>query len=241
MKTNVLVLHGYPRIDEKSLLFDYFSRKKYKIYCPYLFNDKLEFTQSKINLFIDNFIKGSVPDVIIGISLGGLILPSVALKYPKAKLIFIASGASVNPKSNLLKRLIKAKTSARLFGLTLALPYPALAYLYTLLIPLIGGSEKLAEYQKDKLLNLMAIKTITPDKNREIFRFITQVNNIPILSKLKQKTLILSGKDDVLMPISEAEKLNNLVKNSKLVNTEAEHFNVVSFTTVNEVEKFLKS
>ena len=53
-------------------------------------------------------LNGTVPDVIVGISMGGLIAPHLAKDYPTTKLIMIASG----PK---LKTKIPERTSIKMY------------------------------------------------------------------------------------------------------------------------------
>ena len=47
------------------------------------------------------------PQVIIAWSLGGLLAPKLAEKYPRSKLILIATGASVEPADPTAKKLFE--------------------------------------------------------------------------------------------------------------------------------------
>jgi len=112
---------------------------------------------------------------------------------------------------------------------------------YTLLDPFYGNEKERPNYLKDKMLNLEAIKSISLKKHREILRFIIQVDNSAILSTLVQKTLIISGNHDPLMPVQEGKKLRSLLKNSRLVKVSGGHFEVVGISEIKEVERFLSS
>lgn len=240
MKKIALILHGWPRPDENSLLFKYFKNKFYKIVCPYLFSDNFEFSSFEIIKQVQTSLRGISPEVIVGISLGGLILPEVALNYPKTKLIFVASGVSANPKSILFRKLINVFSVSPLLPLAIKLPYPAHSELYSLFNPFYGDERERAHYLQDKRLNLEAIKGISPKKYRGILLFITHVDNSAILPNLTQKTLIISCNKDPLMPVSEGEKLHRLIKNNKFIKTDRGHFEASNGYEIKEVNSFLK-
>ncbi|SRR3989344_3043342 len=106
MKRVVLILHGWPRIDSDSLIFKNFRRNKYTIICPYLFSDTFPFDLSGITKQVKLSLQGFNPDAIVGISLGGLILPKIARNYPKTKLIFVASGVTASLQSSVFRFLL---------------------------------------------------------------------------------------------------------------------------------------
>ncbi len=239
MKKVVLILHGYPRIDSKSLLFKLFRVNNYKIFCPNLISKSFSFTLPEITKNILTILNSNSPDFIVGVSLGGLILPSIALHYPKAKLIFVASSVSANPKSIVFKSLLDILAASKLLNFATKLPNSLLSSLYSIFNPFYGDKKDRPDYEKDKMLNLKAIKTILVDKHQEIIRFIVSTDNSSTLPKLKQPTLILSSNNDTLTPAIEGEKLHKLLKNSKIIKTNGGHFEVIRTSTIKEVENFL--
>ena len=75
------------------------------------------------------------------------------------------------------------------------------------------------------------------------FRKIVTQDLTPILSEIKQKTLILWGEDDTYVPLNHAHLLNEKVKDSKLVICEHGNHGLPKFQpdwVYNEIEKFIK-
>ena len=186
-------------------------------------------------------MRGLNPDVIIGVSLGGLILPKVATYYPKAKLIFVASSTSANPKSKLFKSLLNILATSKLLSVALQFPDPILSRLYTFFNPFYGDKRYRHLYEKDRKLNLKKIREISLDKHRKILKFIIGTDNSTILSALKQNTLILSSNNDPLTPTEEGEKLHRLIKNSRFVKVNGGHFEVIGKSEIREIERFLEN
>lgn len=76
------------------------------------------------------------------------------------------------------------------------------------------------------------------------FRKIVTQDLTPILPEIKQKTLILWGREDTFVPVSHAHILNEKVQNSKLIIHETGTHGLPKFQpewVYNEIEKFVKA
>lgn len=62
-----------------------------------------------------------------------------------------------------------------------------------------------------------------------------------LLKGLKNKSLISSGYNDLLMPLEKGRELNDLLENSKLIINKGEHFNVFSESDLETVENYVKT
>ena len=78
---------------------------------------------------------------------------------------------------------------------------------------------------------------------QETFKNIVRENLEPSLSKINVPTLLLWGREDKIIPLWVAEKMNKLIKNSSLsIINDARHGAPWTHPKefVNEVEKFLE-
>ena len=87
----------------------------------------------------------------MGISLGGLVLPYVALEYPKAKLLFMSTGTYLKTYylfSNFILRLFRNIWVLKMMSWVLKLPTPLLAVFYKLGSPFNGTTDEQKEYDR---------------------------------------------------------------------------------------------
>ena len=97
MSKIALVLHGWPQTKlNQYFLVKFLEDKDYEVVIPNLYLIEESWDIGEISDEISDEIKGRCPDLIVGISMGGLILPHIAKRCPKSKLIFIASGHTLN-------------------------------------------------------------------------------------------------------------------------------------------------
>ena len=100
----VLLIHGYPEpIYEDSYLYSFFKDRGYNIIAPYLFTSEFKLTKEETKKFIEDKLNNKTPDVIVGVSMGGLIAPQIASDYSKAKLVLVATGPYVKTDIEILK------------------------------------------------------------------------------------------------------------------------------------------
>lgn len=244
MKT-ILILHGWPQYRlESYFLSGHLREKGYRVVYPDLFDQRFEFTLPNLMHKTYEMLNGETPFAIIGISLGGLILPTIASQFPSSKLIFIATGTNMKSKSKAFNAAVFVVQNP-LFNFIseylLNLSNNHLEKIYRLINPFKGQEADKEEYERDLKANVEFIKTIPVKKEIEIINFRKQVNNRLLLKGMKNKSLIFSGEGDVMMPKEKGEELHSLLVNSQLIINKGEHFNVFGPKDLETVEKFLES
>jgi pimeloyl-ACP methyl ester carboxylesterase len=217
----VVLIHGFPEpIYTNNPLYRYFDKLGYTIIAPYLFSPGFRLTEEDVVRHIKSELKDRVPDVIAGVSMGGLVAPAVAQEYPEAKLILIGTGPYVKPHLKSMDTLMKIGRT-RFFDLIYnaieMVPTPLYAFFYKLFNhPKLTPSQKL-QLNEHIVKNWTSIKSIAESEDREVIDFLATVNNTFLLKNLKNKTLIFAADADTLMPPALSRKLNRFVKGSKLV------------------------
>lgn len=184
----------------------------------------------------------SEPDLIIGWSMGGLIAPELALKYPKSKLILAATGVKVNPDQRTAKfvfEMVGTEWGMKLLGAGLKLPKNILMDSYEQLNK-IPASEVRENYRKQMEENIALFQRIPSEQIKSMIDYLKKTDNSWLLKRLENKTLVVCGKLDRLMPVEEGKRLAGLIKNSQLVVTEGGHYNVISETELPMIKKFLE-
>jgi hypothetical protein len=67
-------------------------------------------------------------------------------------------------------------------------------------------------YEKDRRENLRAVSKMTIKSCREIANMMERIDNTALLKNFDNKTLIISGKSDNLMPATLGRELKSLLK-----------------------------
>jgi pimeloyl-ACP methyl ester carboxylesterase len=239
-----LVLHGWPESrTEDSFYYKYFKDRGYDVLAPNLFDGSFTFDIHNVGSRIKKQLRSRKIDVIVGISMGGLILPYIAKDHPGAKLIFIASGAHLKSKSgffNLAFTLLRKQYILKSIAWILLLPDSVLKFFYQLANPFTGSGRDLLAYEKDMLHNIKTIKGIPVEKETEIINFVSKVDNTDLLRGIKNASLIYNGRKDLLMPAERGEELHQLLKNSQLIINGGEHFDVFTEKNLKDWDGFLK-
>jgi len=219
----LVFLHGWG-VDSK-LWFKIASELINKNYSLY-FLDLPGFGQSQIpnsNYDIDDYKKivyefvkklGLKNINLIGHSFGGSISIKIASENPifLEKLILVnASGIRYSSTPKKIKTLL-AKIVSPLFSPSFMQPFRFKFY------QMIGS-----EY-----LNIPAMS--------RIFKKVVSQNLLPILLEINKPTLIISGDKDKITPVALAKKMNEKIKNSKLIILSAGHFSFLD-----QPEEFIKA
>lgn len=232
----IVILHGWNLSGAKfSLLGEEFIKQGYKVYCPDLpgfgsseILDK-PFTLSDYVSFIEDFIKEKKLDrvIVVGHSFGGRIGIKLAMKRPTLLRALILSGVpgiSPVPRHKRLFFLVLAKIGKIVFTL------PVFSYFSQIAKKLIYKLADASDYY------------YTDEKMKKTFKNVVRENLVPYLSHISTPTLFLWGEEDKIVPVGIAQKMKNIIRDSKLIVipnarhglpwTHPELF-------VNEVEEFL--
>jgi pimeloyl-ACP methyl ester carboxylesterase len=246
-KTNqkvVVLIHGFPEPIYKSTpLYKYFENKDYQIISPYLFSSKFKLTADETVNYIVKLLDGRTPEVIVGVSLGGLLAPHLAKLYPVSKLILIATGPKIKTNIGPLNRIANIREKyliLPILSIVRHCPTWLYAQLYNLVNhPVLNEDEKII--LKDHVTkNWTAIVGVSPEEDLEVLDFLTSVDNSVLLHSLKNKTLILTGDGDVMMPVLLSRRLKKLIKKSHLIiNKGRLHYSVFTAADTKYFDVFL--
>ncbi len=243
----VLILHGWPQPVEAGSInypyLKYFQNKGYAVIAPKLFTKDFVLKEPEAKKYVGNLLNGKKPDVIVGISLGGLLTPIIAKDYPDAKLIFIASDPKIQPESIGFKtvlHLTKNRNFLKILNLIKFLPTRVLFYFYEFINPFKGIETDRQLYTSDMKLNFKYMLNIPVDEEEEIINFVSNTDNTELLKTIKNKTLIFSGKNDLMMSSNSESNLHSLLVNSQEIVNDGGHFEVFTDKNFVDIGSFLK-
>jgi pimeloyl-ACP methyl ester carboxylesterase len=240
-----LLIHGYPEpIYESSPLYQYFQKQGYSIVAPYLFSSEFRLTPQEVKKYVERKLDGQKPDVIVGVSLGGLLAPNIAQDYPNAKLVMVATGpyirTEIGPYNRILEFVGRTHTFTPLYWVLRSTP----TWFYSLVYKTFNHS-KLNPDERQKLEthikeNWSCVTAIPKGEDEEVIDFVTNVDNTMILRSLKNPTIIFAGDGDIMMPSRLSGELKELIKNSDLVlGNNKEHWNVFDESNWKDLDSFL--
>lgn len=139
---------------------------------------------------------------LLGHSFGGRIAIKFAAKYPKklkGLILNSAAGITPRPKIKISIFCFLSKICSLIFSL------PVLKFLRPLTLKIVYRFGVGRDYQ---LIQTSAM--------RETFKKVIEEDLVVYLSQISLPTLIVWGAKDKMTPISDAYKMNKLIKNSKL-------------------------
>ncbi len=237
-----VLLHGWPQpIDPNSPFIHYLHNLGYTTVSPYFFTLPQKFDQSLVDSTITKFLDNRKPDLLVGFSMGGLLLPHLAQKFPHAKLIFVASGPYFRPESRLAQALLKLTPSffwSSLISLLYRLPQAWQKTFYCHVNPLKTANGQ-AQYAAAVAADFASIIKISPEKNLELLHFVLATNNTKLLSTINNPSLVISGNHDAMMPLALGQKLHQLLKNSTLEIRDGHHWELLDATIFRKIDDFL--
>jgi pimeloyl-ACP methyl ester carboxylesterase len=244
MDTNkvVLLLHGWPNtVADGSFPVRYFKSKGFTVLNPKWFVLRKPISMEGLVKTLSNTLENTKPDVIVGFSAGGLIAPHLADLYPQSRLILVATGPFLNPKSLKYKLLLKEVNTNLLFpllGTAKKIPMEKLKKIYEKLYPNNIGQDD-ESYMEDMNRNLDAIRN-ADEVLKDNSDFIRKIDNTQFLPKIQNKTLIISMDEDPLMPVELGRELNRLIKGSVFHIVHASHFDLFNKDAAAVVDIFLE-
>ncbi len=227
MRTAV-IFHGFPNplFEGKSPLLDYLKSHNYEIYMPYLLSNDYKFNPIHVVEEISSHLRGRKPDVIIGISVGGIFAPYLASRFPDAKLILFNTGSHIETGVRLYNKainIIKNDKNLKLIKILRKTPKWLFRLLYSATNFREIRNKNVNLYKRaDEAYNTAF--SIPLSKLHEILEFLNNDDNSSILKIINNRTIIVSSKVDNIMPLKNGESINNLIKNSKLIINERLHY-----------------
>lgn len=237
-KAAILILHGWNLSGDKFLpLKKEFIKRGYKVYSPDMpgfgksgFPPKPLYLSDYVHFVGEYLKKNKLDDVtIIGHSFGGRISIKLAANHPRYLNALILSGApGINPvsQSKIYFFLVLAKIGNILFSI------PGLSLMKDLSRKLLYRTARASDFYNT-------------DKNmRDTFKNIIREDLIPYMPRMGVPTLLLWGRNDGIVPLWIAAKMNKIINGSELaVIDDARHG--VPWTHPEEfadrVEKFLQN
>jgi esterase/lipase len=245
-KKTVLILHGWPQPVEPGSVnysyLEYFQKKGYAVVAPKLFTKDFVLKDPDAKDYVEGLLNGKKPDVIVGISLGGLLAPIIVKDYPDAKLVLIATDPKMQPEAlgfKIVLDLAKNKNFLKMLNLLKFMPSKFLFSFYEFINPFKGSEDDRQLYTTDMKLNFKYMLNIPVDEEEEIVNFVSSMDNTELLKTLKNKTLIFSGKNDLMMPGNSKENLHSLLVNSREIINDGGHFEVFTDKNFQDLDKFL--
>ncbi len=235
-KVPILILHGWNLSSEKYFpLQKELGKRGYNVYCP----DLPGFGKTKLpkaSFFLSDycdFVKQFVAEnklnkvILIGHSFGGRIGIKLAAQNSNLIQILILTGTpGINPVPTIKVQIFLSL--AKLGNLIFSLP-------------LLSSAKDLFRKFLYKAANASDYYN-TNDYMLETFRKTVKESLVPYMSQMNTPTLLLWGKEDKMVPIGIARKMNKIIKNSELVMIENARHGVPwthSKEFTDEVEKFL--
>ncbi len=246
MKKKVaLLLHGFPGLSPNDKLGDYLKSLNYDVIVPDLFDPSVNFNAVDIQKYIYKKLGGKTPDVILAFSLGGLIAPFIASKYPNSKLVMIATGprieVGIKPYNYLIKNLNSKYLKLIHKGFNY-LPLKVYKIMFDFFNPYRGISERKSNYYRDIEDTFAMFKRHKLEKLKEILLFARLTDTAEVLKKLENRTLIIIGGNDVLMPNKLSFELKDYIKDCQLIeNKDRLHFEVFDDRDFENLDEFLNS
>lgn len=207
----ILILHGWNLNSAKyQPLITEFKKKGFKVDCfdlPGFRNTSLltkPFTIADYGKYVLDHIeqKKFKEVIIVGHSFGGRIGIFLSVNFPDKVKALILSGTPGLGKDLTQKEaiyLLAAKSGKIIFS-----------------IPIISKLQDMARKSLYKMAGSYDYYN-TRGVLRETFKNIINFRLEPVLGKIRQPTLIIWGKEDKIVPVKVAYKMNGLIKNSEIV------------------------
>lgn len=150
---------------------------------------------------------------VLGISMGGMIAQELVLNHPSKvdKLILLSTycggSKAVDPSEEVLETLLmdrRSMSDEEIIDETIPLLFTE---------EFIENNPDFVEIAKQRMVN----NVISPEEFTRQSEALMEFDTYDRLSQIENQTLILQGKEDILIPPENGEILNGAIPNSKLV------------------------
>ena len=183
-------------------------------------------------------------DLVVGISLGGMWAPQLAIKFPKSKLVLIAPFPTKVTETKVVADIFywfSKRWVLKLLEMGKTIKTETLVWVYKQInkIP-INANENIKRLYIDEMVrNIEYFKKLSMVDILTAITLIKDVDNGDLLKKVNNETLIFAGKNDEFCPLGVAEQLKTKIVNSKLIVSNGGHYDVISKDGYQILEKFL--
>lgn len=207
---------------------------------PDLLSEEYVFSADEVIKNVRYALKGERPDVVVGISMGGLLAPHLAKQFSESKLILIGTGPYFKTKIpiyNFLAHLEAHDEKLLLIRLLRLTP----RWLFRFVYKFFNRSNTLTnlDYQSRADENYNGVFRVPTNKIKEVLKFVTETNNSKLLQQISNKTIIFAGGSDSMMPAQLSGEMNSLIKNSKLIISNRLHYDVFTKADYHYLNEFL--
>lgn len=228
-----LIFHGFPSPPSAhAAIIQFLEQNHYQIVMP----DWLKLSKTELEETITNIDV----DLIIGISLGGLLAIPYAAKKPQAKLVLIAAGPYLEtkiPLYNVLLKLPEPEQNLELIRRVKKIDLKTYWPIYKFFNWQKNISD--AQYQQRASDNLQALQKITNQELLTALKLVRSCNHTSSLKELRNPTLIFAGQNDQIMPANLSKKMQRLIVDSQLIVSDRVHHDVFSGSDWPSLKKFL--
>jgi esterase/lipase len=241
MNKIAVVLHGWPvPVNQSNKVYEILVGEGFEVIMPEYMKMNGDFSPNNVVKFIIKILGKRKPDLVVGVSLGGLLVPYVAKKYSEAKLLIVASGYEFRPKMKWFEKAIKGiakKGETRTIKILGKMPWWMWSRSYKVLQQVDKNDWK--SLRKDVENFGKSFKSIQIHKQVQLAKFLEGCNNAAMFRTLKNKTLVVSGKRDKLMPCEQSKMINVLVENCELLECDATHYRVLNEEAIEKIYNFI--
>jgi esterase/lipase len=242
MKKIAVVLHGWPvPVNQSNKVCDILVVAGYKVVMPEYMKLSGDFSPNKVVEHIVKILEKNKPELVVGVSLGGLLVPYLAKKFPEAKLLIVASGYEFRPKMKWFEKAVKGiakKGENRTVKILGKMPWWMWSKCYKVLQQVDRNDWK--KIRKDVENFGKSIKLIKVQKQVQLAKFLEGCNNAALLRVLKNKTLVIAGQRDKLMPLDQSRMINILIEDCELVECDATHYRVLNEEVIEKIYNFIR-
>jgi pimeloyl-ACP methyl ester carboxylesterase len=207
---------------------------------PDLLSKEHVFTIDEIIKDIRLALKREQLNVVVGISMGGLLAPHLAKQFPESKLILIGTAPYFKTNIPIYNFLVHLEVHDKKLLLVRLLRLTP-RWLFRFVYKFFNKSDTLTnqDYQSRADENYNGAFRVPTNKIREVLELVTKTNNSKVLQEISNKTIIFAGGSDSMMPAQLSGEMNSLIKNSKLIISNRLHYDVFTKADDHYLDEFL--
>lgn len=205
MNRLAVIIHGYEIFHANHPIVKLLESNGYSVEFPLWFEYGKEFNIDQVSQNIINQFKGKEIDLIVGISMGGMISGRVLKALNPKKLILIASGPHFKPSEMAAKKIMNLNKSLLVPSLILL---KVTAFIYSLFDKRFKTSSDIINVFFDTRI----IKKLSIRYYISLVEYIKREDVSQQFKDFNGQIYSFSGKNDSLMPYENLESFENIKK-----------------------------